>query len=173
MTYCETFAAPLKNWTGNCGDIGYQCLQQRLCISLSGKARTLSGPELEKLRSASFLRGDGEVSHEHALQWIRKNLHSWTIEFLDQLVMNSACESSGKALGQRGSLSFFIEQHIAMMDTRPRIFSRQKGCADLYAFGSKGKSNDDSTGIGDTSGGHYGCRNGIYDLRRERKCSSK
>src|ERR1700677_4275035 len=60
-----------------------------------------------------------------------------------------------------------------MMDTCTGIFTRQKVRAHLHAFSSKGKSSDDPARIGDTSGGHYRCRNSIYDLRRERKGSGK
>src|SRR3984885_422363 len=60
-----------------------------------------------------------------------------------------------------------------MKRTRTGIFTRQKGRAHLHAFGSKRKGSDDSTRIADTSGGHYRCRNSVYDLRSQRECSGK
>src|SRR6185437_8251802 len=59
------------------------------------------------------------------------------------------------------------------MDTRTGIFACKKCRAHLHTFSPKGKSRDYSARIADTSGGYYGCRNSIYDLRRERKCSCK
>src|SRR5580700_9088407 len=60
-----------------------------------------------------------------------------------------------------------------MKRTRTRIFTRQKGRAHLYAFGSKRKGSNDSTRIANASGGHYGCRNSVYYLRCQRESSSK
>jgi hypothetical protein len=35
------------------------------------------------------------------LQWIGKHVHTWTVQFFDQQIVDSASEPSGKALGQR------------------------------------------------------------------------
>ena len=89
------------------------------------------------------------------LQWIWKYLNARTIEFVKQLVANSPCKPSGKALRQRCVPSFPAEQRIAMMWTGSGVFTGQEGCTDLYAFRSKSEGREDASGIGDASSCDY------------------
>jgi hypothetical protein len=78
----DTFAVPMKNWTGNSGNLGYQGLKQYLRITLLGEACTLPGPKRKQLRSSGLIGRDGDISQEKPLQRVRENLHSWSIKFV-------------------------------------------------------------------------------------------
>jgi hypothetical protein len=135
-----SFTVPAKNWTGNGGDFGYQRLQQRLRVVVTGKVCTLSGPEWKELRLRGLLGSNGEAPYESALQGIRENLHSWAIELFEQLVMYSAAQPSGKAPGQSCSASASIEDFIAMKRAGAGFFTSQKRRADLYVCFAKMRS---------------------------------
>jgi hypothetical protein len=158
---------------GDFGNFLNQRGQESRYVGASRKIGALPGPQGQKICSPRRLGCDREVSDQASLQRVWQDLGFLSVQLLHQTVVNSPCQSSRKALRQRGVPRIPFQQGLAMKAAGTRFLARQKYRSHLDGLCAKRQRRYDPACISYASGGDHGHVHAVDYLRHERQCANE
>ncbi len=119
----RAFAAPALNASGNCRHLRDEIAEERVHVLAMREACALSGPHGEKFALSGLLGRNGEITDERPLKRIGKDLRPFPVQFIEQLILDTPCESSGEASGLSGRTRLAGEKSIVLVRAGTRLFT--------------------------------------------------